>query len=73
LRDGCHDYFLYEKAEWCSCLADGARNALSPAERTRYGRDFERFEQEDLLVPDPLPPPGHGFRRLNAFASECRN
>ncbi len=68
--DACHDYFLYEKRDFCRCLAKSAEKYLSVSERKRYSRDFSRYA-EDVMSVQRFPEANDPYWRLSKPQREC--
>lgn len=68
--DGCHDYFLYEKRDFCSCMASSAEQHLTQDERKHYAKNFTLYADE--VMGDKLPPaPSDPYWRLSKPKRAC--
>ncbi|MCB1676220.1 MAG: hypothetical protein KDI01_08015 [Halioglobus sp.] len=70
--DACYDYFLFEKAAFCQCMSNNAKQSLSASERAGIVRDFPAYARDVMSVETP-PPPGDPYWRLSAPQRACMN
>ncbi len=68
--DGCHDYFLYEKRDYCTCLSAAAEKSMTPEELKAFAQDFARYADEVMVV-NSLPSPADPYWRLSEPQRAC--